>query len=1066
MKNKIFKLLSVVMALAMVFTMFTCVVSAEEATQDVIVDGVISPALASGTVQGNPGMMIENAVADHAFRLYTVNTYEVATIDSVIIGEGCRVYVQFWNADGSYNTGSGWQYAGTYKIASVAKYLKITFDSADGQSTPPVDGLKLVQKSAVEPEVPTEPETPVQPETPVLPGDFEFTPSEGDTYAEGVVSPLLASGTVNGNPGMSIDNAVVDHAVRLYTVNTYNAIDYESVIVGEGCRVYVQFWDQDGFYTAGSGWKFAGTYKISDLGGYAGAKYFKITFDSADGTTTPPVDGLKLVVNTSPEEPETPVEPEEPEVPDTGVKVNPTMTQGTIDKGVVNAAVGTRVHTADFIYVSDIQSVSIAKDYKAGYHFYDENGVWVNGHIGGWQIGRKTGAELAEMVPGATYVKIVLGKKTDAELYPEALTQDSIVISLVDGLNEFTKPDLPEVEPELPPLAEDPNVMINFNDYINDRGNGLANTFAKLNNGEKINVLYMGGSVTNGTGASERELTSWRGIIGNWLAHNAGKGKVNNVNAAYGDTCSLFGAYRLNAEILPEEPDLIFVEFGINDMYNSGKRGYNLKDSTAQFETIIRNLRKALPDCDIVTVLITERGTLNPNGLQAYAQAHENICIAYNVPSIHAGRALAKEIALTGKAWSDYSGDSAHPNDLGYSIYAGPIKAYLDAELKANGENTAVINHKLPAMVSDKLLDGDIGFIDADAELIKASEALGGTGFAYGSGATNLANSGTDVFKGGVFSKNEADELVVKFTGTELAMIEYQPITGFKVSVDDGEYVTIKRDTVRPIVLATNLEYGEHIVRIKPVFSSQSSSFHVQGFFTRNQNNATLKENEIPEPDCESGVHIYGDNGFCTVCGIYEILDPTLVKSEDGVWYYYENGVKTNATTLVKYAGKWFYVEDGTWIVRTTLVKYKDKWFYVKGGKWNSSTEDLVKYSGKWFYIKNGKWSSSSKTLFKKNGSWFYINKGKWDSSAKCIFKYNGKDFFINKGKWNSSTNTLFKKDGKYYAIKSGKWTKSKTIIKYNGKKYYVNKGYAQTKFSGKVTISGKKYTVKKGIIK
>ena len=39
MKNKIFKLLSVVMALAMVFTMFACVSFAEEApAQDVIVD--------------------------------------------------------------------------------------------------------------------------------------------------------------------------------------------------------------------------------------------------------------------------------------------------------------------------------------------------------------------------------------------------------------------------------------------------------------------------------------------------------------------------------------------------------------------------------------------------------------------------------------------------------------------------------------------------------------------------------------------------------------------------------------------------------------------------------------------------------------------------------------------------------------------------------------------------------------------------------------------------------------------------------------------------------------------
>jgi glucan-binding YG repeat protein/lysophospholipase L1-like esterase len=659
--------------------------------------------------------------------------------------------------------------------------------------------------------------------------------------------------------------------------------------------------------------------------------------------------------------------------------------------------------------------------------------------------------------------------------------------------------------------------MIDFNDYIYDRGNGLANTFAKLNNGEKINVLYMGGSVTNGTGASERELTSWRGIIGNWLAHNAGKGKVKNVNAAYGDTCSLFGAYRLNAEILPEEPDLIFVEFAINDMYNSSKRGYDKKDSAMQYETIIRGIRKAYPDCDIVTILITERGTLNPDGLQEYAQIQENLAIAYDIPSIHLGRALAKEIKLRGKSWSDYSGDSAHPNDLGYSVYAGPIKAYLDAELKANGENTTVTNHKLPTMVSDKLLDGDVQFIDANDDLIKASEELGGTGFAYGAGATNLANSGTNVFKGGVFSKNEEDVLAVKFTGTELAMIEYQPITGFSVSIDGGEYFTIRRDTVRPIVLATNLAYGEHIVRIKPIFSAQSASFHVQGFFARNQEAATVKgvcnhvwgefkangdatcetlgtetrtcsECGIIETRDAEGVvtgHIYDAKGFCTACGIYQVLEPTLVKI-DGVWYYFENGVKTDATTVVKYNGTWYYVKDGIKNTATTLCKYNGTWYYISKGKIDFKATTVVKYKDTWYYVKNGK-KNTATTLCKYNGTWYYINKGKIDFKATTLCKYDGKYYYVKKGKvdfkattlvkykgtWyyvksgkKSTATTLCKYNGKYYYVKSGKKNTATTIVKYNSKKYYVKKGIAQTSFTGKVKINGKTYTVKKGIVK
>jgi lysophospholipase L1-like esterase len=755
------------------------------------------------------------------------------------------------------------------------------------------------------------------------------------------------------------------------------------------------------------------------------------------------------------------VSAEEPEVPDTGVKVNPTMTQGTIDKGKVYAAVVTRVHTADFIYVTDIQSVSIGKDYKASYHFYDKNGVWVNGHIGSWQIGRKTGAELAEMVPGAIYVKIVLGKNTDAELYPEGLGQDAIVVSLVDGLNEFTKPDLPEVKPELPPLAEDPDVMIDFNDYIYDRGNGLANTFAKLNNGEKINVLYMGGSVTNGTGASERELTSWRGIIGNWLAHNAGKGKVNNVNAAYGDTCSLFGAYRLNAEILPEEPDLIFVEFAINDMYNSSKRGYDKKDSAMQYETIIRGIRKAYPDCDIVTILITERGTLNPDGLQEYAQIQENLAIAYDIPSIHLGRALAKEIKLRGKSWSDYSGDSAHPNDLGYSVYAGPIKAYLDAELKANGENTTVTNHKLPTMVSDKLLDGDVQFIDANDDLIKASEELGGTGFAYGAGATNLANSGTNVFKGGVFSKNEEDVLAVKFTGTELAMIEYQAITGFSVSVDGGEFYDVKHDTVKPVILATGLEKKEHIVVVKPTYAG--SNCWVQGFFTRDESQTSYACKE--SGNHEFGKYVSNNDASCTsagtetaICTICKQSNTRKANGEPNA-HTYKKYKTTDATTSKD--GKKYYKCSACGKTKTSTI-YKASKVYLSTEEYtyNGSTKkpSVKVYDSKGKKLDYGDDYTYSRPSSSKKVGKYKIKvtfKGDYTGSKTLYYTINPKGTKVSSV--TAAKKSLKVKISKQSSQTTGYQIQYSTSSKFKSAKLKTISSYKTTSYTIK-SLSAKKY--------
>ncbi len=168
----------------------------------------------------------------------------------------------------------------------------------------------------------------------------------------------------------------------------------------------------------------------------------------------------------------------------------------------------------------------------------------------------------------------------------------------------------------------------------------------------------------------------------------------------------------------------------------------------------------------------------------------------------------------------------------------------------------------------------------------------------------------------------------------------------------------------------------------------------------------------------------------------------SLIK-EDGVWYYYDNGEKTNRSTLIKHSGKWFYVKNGVWdkTVNDKIIDYKNKWFYIKNGKWSSSVNTLVKIDREWLGIESGKWDTSTKTLIKYKGKWFYIRNGKWDTSAKTLIKYKGKWFYI----------------------KNGKWCKDTAIVKYKGKRFYVKKGKIDFSYSGKKKIDGKTYKIKNG---
>jgi glucan-binding YG repeat protein len=266
----------------------------------------------------------------------------------------------------------------------------------------------------------------------------------------------------------------------------------------------------------------------------------------------------------------------------------------------------------------------------------------------------------------------------------------------------------------------------------------------------------------------------------------------------------------------------------------------------------------------------------------------------------------------------------------------------------------------------------------------------------------------------------------------------------------------------------------------------------------------------VCEAEREVGDHKYSSatDPDCDNCGAKRELGNQFVKEADGKYHYYNNGVHSKVTDLVKIDGKWLYLEKGVWAntvdtlhkingkwflikkgiwtATTGLTEYKGKTFYVVGGKWNSKVNDLKKINGKWYFIKSGKWDSSLESLHKLNGKWFlvkggmwkattglvkyqgkqfYVVGGKWESRTG-VYKISGKNYFIKSGKWDKTITTLYKKSGKLLSIKNGMWTKSKAIIKYSGKKYYCDDGYAQTKKTGKVKVSGKTYTVKKGIVK
>ena len=87
--------------------------------------------------------------------------------------------------------------------------------------------------------------------------------------------------------------------------------------------------------------------------------------------------------------------------------------------------------------------------------------------------------------------------------------------------------------------------------------NGLPNVISKLKTGAEARIAYLGGSITAQDG--------WRPKTLNWFRQQFPNAKVSEINAAIGGTGSDLGVFRLRHDVLEHKPDLLFVEFAVND---------------------------------------------------------------------------------------------------------------------------------------------------------------------------------------------------------------------------------------------------------------------------------------------------------------------------------------------------------------------------------------------------------------------------------------------------------------------------------------------------------------------
>ena len=362
-----------------------------------------------------------------------------------------------------------------------------------------------------------------------------------------------------------------------------------------------------------------------------------------------------------------------------------------------------------------------------------------------------------------------------------------------------------------------------------DTSNCLQNTYHKLTVDKQLNVGYIGGSVTVGVGIgsegnvsmqTRRNTLSWRGLTTNWLRTNFPHAQINEIYAAIGGSGSNFGAFRaidnLHLKDDSAKPDLLFVDFAVNDQYD----GTSANDVKTYMETIVRTVNQYAPYCDIIFVYVTDSTRLAYTDSSHYptlAAQHE-VAQKYGIKEIYVGKLTCEKYNITSStAWTN-SGlfyDTVHPVVAGYAEYGAFVAEVLQAEL---------INKNLnPHLYSQKTLpSASYGALTAPARYF-FNGASGKTTFTLTENKSSLDEYGS--------LSATAAGAKVKFTfkGTGLQLWTYArtEASTIKVTVDGtSTNYTIQRggsDGNKAYVLATGLSNTTHTVTIESVSVSSTS---------------------------------------------------------------------------------------------------------------------------------------------------------------------------------------------------------------------------------------------------
>ncbi|MBL4701618.1 MAG: SGNH/GDSL hydrolase family protein [Phycisphaeraceae bacterium] len=323
-------------------------------------------------------------------------------------------------------------------------------------------------------------------------------------------------------------------------------------------------------------------------------------------------------------------------------------------------------------------------------------------------------------------------------------------------------------------------------------------------------IVYgaIGGSITQG--ASAKPGQSYGDLLAKCLEQQT---PTTFVNAGIGASNSLFGTFRAQKDLLSHMPDLVTIEYAVNDTNNPRV--------AMAYESLVRQCVMCPSKPLVITIFTMLR---NGDNVQ---DVHIPIGDHYGLAILSYRDAIYPDITAGDLVWGDVSPDEVHPNDAGHAFMFEMLRRYMDKTQVDLQDSDVVGEVDVPKTCLDPQVLKYCGGRIIDASQMKVLSCEGWTQGPHKAGYL------------GYQSQTPGAELVVEFTG-RLAYLGYQKYAGdfgqIQVTLDDKVLGVFEGHYEKPLIqqwagghtvideLSTEMDDTVHVVRFKLLSQTHSAS--------------------------------------------------------------------------------------------------------------------------------------------------------------------------------------------------------------------------------------------------